>query len=112
MVRNVAIFTLILTSFFPHLWKDLANYQLLILRTYCQFSGRVWLVYDKAFREHAAAAEIVDLSTMKSSFIIFVLLGRLYMVASTVLSTTCLNLPEQLGRRLYAGRGTEVVPLS
>ena len=48
-----AIFTLIMTC-----------YKLLILRTYHQFSGRVWLAYDKAFREHAAAAGIVDWSSM------------------------------------------------
>ena len=44
------IFTLILTSYFPHRWKDLTSYKLLILRTYRQFSGRVWLAYDQAFR--------------------------------------------------------------
>ena len=59
-----AIFTLIFTSYFPHRWKDLTCYKLLILRTYRQFSGRVWLAYDKAFREHAAAAGIVDWSSM------------------------------------------------
>ena len=59
-----AIFTLILTSSFPHRWKDLTCYKLLILRTYRQFSGRVWLAYDKAFREHAAAAGITDWSSM------------------------------------------------
>ena len=58
------IFTLIFTSYFPHRWKDLTCYKLLILRTYRQFSGRVWLAYDKAFREHAAAAGIVDWSSM------------------------------------------------
>ena len=59
-----AIFTLILTSSFPHRWKDLTCYKLLILGTYRQFSGRVWLAYDRAFREHAAAAGITDWSSM------------------------------------------------
>ena len=59
-----AIFTLILTSSFPHRWKDLTCYKLLILRTYRQFSGRVWLAYDRAFREHTAAAGITDWSSM------------------------------------------------
>ena len=58
------IFTLILTSYFPHRWKDLTSYKLLILRTYRQFSGRVWLAYDQAFRQHAVATKLVDWSTM------------------------------------------------
>ena len=38
-----AIFSLILVSSFPHCCKDLMQYQLLVLRTYRHFSGRVWL---------------------------------------------------------------------
>ena len=57
------IFTLILTSYFPHRWKDLTFYKLLILCKYRQFSGRVWLAYDQAFRQHAAATKLVDWST-------------------------------------------------
>ena len=38
-----AIFSLILVSHFPNRWKDLMQYQLLILRAYCHFSSRVWL---------------------------------------------------------------------
>ena len=59
-----AIFSLILVSSFPHRWKDLMQYQLLILRTYRHFSGRVWLAYDQAFREHAAATRLTDWSAM------------------------------------------------
>ena len=58
------IFTLILTSYFPHRWKDLTSYKLLILRTYRLFSGRVWLAYDQVFRQHAAATKLMDWSTM------------------------------------------------
>ena len=58
------IFTLILTSYFPHRWKDLTSYKVLILRTYHQFSGRVWLAYDQVFRQHTAATRLVDWSTM------------------------------------------------
>ena len=50
-----SVYCLMLTSQFPHRWKDLQLYQLLILWTYHQFTGRVWLAYDRAFREHAAA---------------------------------------------------------
>ena len=59
-----AIFSLILVSSFPNRWKDLTQYKLLILRTYRHFSGRVWLAYDQAFREHAAATRLTDWSAM------------------------------------------------
>ena len=58
------IFTLILTSYFPHHWKDLTSYKRLILRTYCQFSGHVWQANDQAFCQHAAVMKLVDWSTM------------------------------------------------
>ena len=41
---------MILTSYFPHRWKDQSQYKLLILRTYQQFSGCVWLNYDSVSR--------------------------------------------------------------
>ena len=53
-----SVYCLVLTSQFPQL------YQLLILWTYRQFTGPVWLAHDEAFREHAAAANfdrLVDL---------------------------------------------------
>ena len=59
-----SIFALILVTHFPHRWKDLLQYQLLILRTFRHFSGKVWLVYDQAFREHAAAIRLTDWSCM------------------------------------------------
>ena len=59
-----SIYCLILSSHFPHRWKDLMQYQLLILRTHRQFAGRVWLAYDRAFREHAAASNLTDWSTI------------------------------------------------
>lgn len=55
---------MILTSYFPHRWKDLSQYKLLILWTYQQFSGRVWLNYDRAFRKNAAASWVTDWSPM------------------------------------------------
>ena len=33
---------------------------MMILRTYRQFTGRVWLAYDRALREHAAATNLMD----------------------------------------------------
>ncbi|KAK2568605.1 hypothetical protein P5673_006544 [Acropora cervicornis] len=62
-----SIFCLILVSHFPHCWKDLLQYQLLILRTYRQFSGRVWLSCDRAFRENAAATNLTDWSQLNST---------------------------------------------
>ena len=58
------IFMLILTFYFPPRWKDLTSYKLFILRTYRQFSGRVWLAYDQAFRQHAGVTKLIDWSTM------------------------------------------------
>ena len=40
------------------------SYKLLILRTHWQYTGRVWLAYDKAFREHAVATKLVDWSSL------------------------------------------------
>ena len=40
------------------------SHVLLILRTHRQFTGRVWLAYDKAFRKHAAAMKLVDWSSI------------------------------------------------
>ena len=66
-----SIFTLILTSYFPHRWKDLTCYKLLILQTHRHFSGRVWRAYDLAFRQHAAATKLVDWSSMNSELFNF-----------------------------------------
>jgi len=59
-----SIFALVMVTHFPHRWKDLLQYQLLILRTFRYFSGKVWLTYDQAFREHAAAICLTDWSCM------------------------------------------------
>jgi hypothetical protein len=55
-VETFTIYTLVMTNYYPHRWRDLSHYKMLILRTYRQFGGKAWLAYDKAFREHAAAA--------------------------------------------------------
>ena len=65
------VFSLVLTSFFPHRWKDLTLCKFLILRIARQFSGRVWLAYDKAFRDHAAATQLADWSTMNAQLFTF-----------------------------------------
>ena len=63
-IQAFSIYSLILTSYFPHRWRDLTSYKLLIIRTYRQFAGRAWLNYDKAFREHVAAARVTDWSSL------------------------------------------------
>ena len=57
-----SVYCCVLTAHFPNRAKDLLRYQMLILRTYRQFTGRVWLAYDRAFREHAAATNLTDWS--------------------------------------------------
>ena len=59
-----ATFMLILTSYFPHRWKDLCQYQLLIPQTHRQFATCVWLSYDQAFHQLAAATNLVDWSSI------------------------------------------------
>ena len=66
-----SIYCLVLVSYFPNCWKDLLQYQLLILRTSRQFAGRVWLSYDRAFRENAAATNLTDWSQLNSTLFSF-----------------------------------------
>ena len=56
------IFYLILCSYFPHRWRDLTSYKLLILRTYRQLSGFCWLNCDRSFWEHAAAVKLIAMN--------------------------------------------------
>ena len=72
-----SIFSLVLVTHFPHRWKDLCQYQLLILRTFQQFGNRVWLAYDRAFREHAAASNLVDWSEINVQLFNFHAAGAL-----------------------------------
>ena len=60
------VFSLVLTSLSPQRCKDLMLYKLLILSTHRLFSGRVWLTYDKAFREHAVVTGLFDWSLMNA----------------------------------------------
>ena len=63
-----SIYSPVLTSHFPHRWKDLRQYKLLLLCTYQQFVNRVWLAYDRAFREHAATTNLTDWSNINVQF--------------------------------------------
>jgi len=66
-----SVYCLIIVSYFPHRWKDLLQYQVLILRTYHQFSGQVWLSYNQAFRENATATNLTDWSQLNSTLFSF-----------------------------------------
>ena len=70
-VEAFTVFSLVLASFFPHRWKDLTMYKLLILYTYRHFNGRVWFSYDQVFREHAAASKLTDWSVMDAQLFNF-----------------------------------------
>jgi len=80
------IFFLVLVSHFPRRWKDLIQYQLLILRTYRHYSGRVWLAYH-AFREHAATSKLTDWSAMNVQFFNSPAAGAAVRVSSAQSST-------------------------
>jgi len=69
--KPLVLFSLIMTYYFPHRWKDLTAYKLPIFHTYCQFSGRVWLGYDQAFCQYVAAVELVKLVSNEWSSIQF-----------------------------------------
>ena len=71
------VFSLVLTSLSPQCCKDLMLSKLLILRTHRLFSGRVWLTYDKAFREHAAVTGLFDWSLMNAQQFNFHMAGAL-----------------------------------
>lgn len=101
---------MILTSYFPHRWKDQSQYKLLILRTYQQFSGCVWLNYDRAFHEHAAASRLTNWSPMNIQLYNFHATG----VAAHGHVGKSAVLPEPAGIALLllsAGPGTGVVAL-
>ena len=75
-----------MVSSFPHHWKDRMQYQLLILQTYRHLSGRVWLAYDQVFREHAAATQLTDWSSMNVKLFNFHAAGS--SVHSSLLATS------------------------
>ena len=62
--RPLLVYCLKLTSLFPHRWKDLLLYQLLILQTYGQFTSRVCLVSDRVLHKHAVTTNLSDWSAL------------------------------------------------
>ena len=61
-MQAFAVYTLVVTAYYPARVTDLLKYQLLIMRTAQQFSGSAWLAYDRAFRRQAAAYKLTDWS--------------------------------------------------
>ena len=63
-MQAFAVYTLVVTAYYPARVTDLLKYQLLIMRTAQQFSGSAWLAYDRAFRRQAAAYKLTNWSHM------------------------------------------------
>ena len=61
-MQAFAVYTLVVTAYYPARVADLLKYQLLIMRTVQQFSGSAWLSYDRVFRRQAAAYKLTDCS--------------------------------------------------
>ena len=92
--ETFAIFTLIMTTYFPHHWKDLTAYKPLILCTYHQFSSRLWLAYDQAFCQYAPVTRLMNWSSMNVQLFNFHAAGaslRTDSIARTFWSTTFAN---------------------
>lgn len=70
-VEAFTLFTTVPSSFLTHRWRDSTAYKLLILRTYRQLAGRVWLSYDQTFRANAAATNLTDWSSISINLKLF-----------------------------------------
>ena len=70
-----AVYTLVVTAYYPARVADLLKYQLLIMRTAQQFSGSAWLSYDRAFRRQAAAYKLTDWSHLNPELFHFYVSG-------------------------------------
>ena len=108
------VFLLVLTSAFPQCWKDLTLYKLLILRIHRQFSGRVWLAYDKEFREHAVATGLFDWSLMNTQLFNFHAAGASLRSFSPSSGECSWSHPAlfHLGLHAYCGTRAAAPPLS
>ena len=70
-IEAFTVYSFVLTSHFPYRWRDLAQYKLRILSIYQQYSPRVWLAYDRAFRKYAAETNICDWSQINVELLNF-----------------------------------------
>ena len=101
------IFMLILTSYFPHCWKDLTSYKLLILCTYRQFSGRVEMA---GIRSGLPPASCGDEARRLVDPTIFMLMGPVCILGLVVPWASYLNHLELAPPGSFAscGRGAAV----
>ena len=74
-MQAFAVYTLVVTAYYPARVADLLKYQLLIMRTAQQFSGSAWLSYDRAFRRQAAAYKLTDWSQLNPELFHFYVSG-------------------------------------
>ena len=74
-MQAFAVYTLVVTAYYPARVADLLKYQLLIMRTAQQFSGSAWLSYDRAFRRQAAAYKLTDWSHLNPELFHFYVSG-------------------------------------
>ena len=74
-MQAFAVYTLVVTAYYPARVADLLKYQLLIMRTAQQFSGSAWLSYDRAFRRQAAACKLTDWSQLNPELFHFYVSG-------------------------------------
>ena len=107
------VFSLVLMSSFPQRWKDLTLYKLLILRIHRQFSGRMWLAYDKAFGGHAAAIGLFDWSLMNTQLFNFhAARASLHSSSPSSESSRSHPAPLHLGSVAFCGTMAAAPPLS
>ena len=83
-MQAFAVYTLVVTAYYPARVADLLKYQLLIMRTAQQFSGSAWLSYDRAFRRQAAAYKLTDWSQMNPELFHFYVSGCISVEHPTV----------------------------
>ena len=74
-MQAFAVYTLVVTAYYPTRVTDLLKHQLLIMRTAQQFSGSAWLAYDHAFRRQAAAYKLTDWSHLNPELFHFYVSG-------------------------------------
>ena len=74
-MQALAVYTLVVTAYYPTRVTDLLKYQLLIMRTAQPFSGSAWLAYDRAFRRQAAAYKLTDWSHLNPELFHFYVSG-------------------------------------
>ena len=75
LTQAFAVYTLVVTAYYPTRVTDLLKYQLLIMRTAQQFSGSAWLAYDRDFRRQAAAYKLTDWSHLNPELFHFYVSG-------------------------------------